>query len=269
MQRTKKFWLHGKEITDKDEVFERNLKILIGIGVVATICVFMLVKYLIVMHNYKSELKAYVEDKIKSEYINSYTLSGSKCKYLNLTLNDKFDTLSTKKKYHILKNIMEKYDDKRFNLQLDYDIYDKNNAKNNSPLIQARTSKSKYTMTSTGYFTDADGKEYNEYDFKDYSYTSTNNNSSGSASSSLVYNLTREQKIEAYTAAQFYAKNKLKSPSSAKFAWFKEDYVTSSNGNIVVSAWVEAQNSYGATLRRFFICKMDGNYNLISVTILE
>ena len=55
------------------------------------------------------------------------------------------------------------------------------------------------------------------------------------------------------TIAQEFVKKELKSPSSAKFPWSNSEYTISKiKGNWVVKGYVDAQNSYGATIRMKF-----------------
>jgi len=57
----------------------------------------------------------------------------------------------------------------------------------------------------------------------------------------------------ALTAAQNLVKNELKSPQTAKFSFDTDDYSISRSGNKwIVSGYVDAQNSFGATLRQYW-----------------
>lgn len=61
----------------------------------------------------------------------------------------------------------------------------------------------------------------------------------------------------AYIAAKKFIKEKLKSPSSAKFSHITETTVTKYNGCIFeFSGYVDAQNSFGATLREDYKIKV-------------
>ena len=61
----------------------------------------------------------------------------------------------------------------------------------------------------------------------------------------------------AWVCAEDIVKSSLKSPSSAKFCKYPEATITYSGDNDwVVSGWVDAQNSYGATIRTDFICTL-------------
>lgn len=54
---------------------------------------------------------------------------------------------------------------------------------------------------------------------------------------------------EAFTVAEAMVKQKLKSPSTAKFCLYTEATITHDKDVYTVSGWVDAQNSFGATLR--------------------
>lgn len=64
----------------------------------------------------------------------------------------------------------------------------------------------------------------------------------------------RHTDSEAWSCAMSIVKDSLKSPSTAKFCPFTECRVTHlGNGEYKVTGWVDAQNSYGATLRSNFV----------------
>ena len=73
---------------------------------------------------------------------------------------------------------------------------------------------------------------------------------------------------EAFDICQKFVKRRLKALGSATFARFYEvDNPVSSYGNsFTVRAWVDAQNNYGAELRRHYTCEVThaggGTYNL-------
>lgn len=71
-------------------------------------------------------------------------------------------------------------------------------------------------------------------------------------------------KESAWIFAQDAVKANLKAPSSAKFPWYNESYITvSSDGNYVVQAYVDAENSLGAQIRSNFSVRIviKGEYN--------
>lgn len=63
---------------------------------------------------------------------------------------------------------------------------------------------------------------------------------------------------DVYSMAQSFVKDRLRSPSTAKFPWSSEDYsvaVDKKDKNLyLVQSYVDAQNSFGATIRnRYFV----------------
>ena len=87
-------------------------------------------------------------------------------------------------------------------------------------------------------------------------------------------------KIEAWVMAQQFVEDNLKSPGSADFGGVFNDYqdpddvVTDlGGGKFRVTAWVDAQNSFGATIRTAFVCELEyaGNdrWRLTDLVFLE
>lgn len=70
----------------------------------------------------------------------------------------------------------------------------------------------------------------------------------------------KDNKYLAYSYAQEFVKQKLKSPSTAEFpAGFsaKEEHVLNlGDGEYLIKSWVDSQNSFGATIRTNFDCKI-------------
>lgn len=66
---------------------------------------------------------------------------------------------------------------------------------------------------------------------------------------------------EAFVVAKNTVKNQLKSPSTAKFPWYDTSFVKrNTDGSFSVYAYVDAQNSFGATLRRIWHCRVVLNF---------
>lgn len=62
--------------------------------------------------------------------------------------------------------------------------------------------------------------------------------------------------ISAFVTSQEFVKRQLKAPTTAVFPWSSDDgvHVTNNGGcNFTVSAFVDAQNSFGAMLRTRFV----------------
>lgn len=58
-----------------------------------------------------------------------------------------------------------------------------------------------------------------------------------------------------WTDAQDAVKEELKAPSTAKFPWDYESYVTDNgDGTYTVTSYVDAENSFGAKIRSKFRC---------------
>lgn len=72
--------------------------------------------------------------------------------------------------------------------------------------------------------------------------------------------------ISAYACAQNAVKNRLKSPSTAKFCSYTDAKITLSGNIYTVSGYVDAQNGFGATIRSKFTVKLTEE-SIISVTI--
>jgi uncharacterized protein involved in type VI secretion and phage assembly len=62
-------------------------------------------------------------------------------------------------------------------------------------------------------------------------------------------------KQHAFTASKSLVRDRLKSPSTADFPWYDKSFVTHrGKGLFEVNAYVDAQNSFGATLRNRYTC---------------
>ena len=84
-------------------------------------------------------------------------------------------------------------------------------------------------------------------------HTSSSSSSSSSGSSSTT-NTARHSDDDAFYCAQLIVEDYLKSPSTAKFCKLSEATVTHlGNGEYMVTGWVDAENSYGATIRSNFV----------------
>ena len=72
-------------------------------------------------------------------------------------------------------------------------------------------------------------------------------------------NTTDDDKISAWTMAKHYVEQQLKAPKSADFPWYDKSYVTASGNKYTVSAYVDAENSFGANVRTYFTVTMTRN----------
>lgn len=71
----------------------------------------------------------------------------------------------------------------------------------------------------------------------------------------------KRDQAEAYLMAQKFIRRQLKSPSTAEFPSFvmergEININTLDDGSYVVMAWVDAQNAFGAKLRKRWGCKL-------------
>ena len=84
-------------------------------------------------------------------------------------------------------------------------------------------------------------------------------NCGGSSNSSNSSSTTSKQpdKFDAYVMSQLFVEDALKAPSTAKFPVYSEDMVVDGgDGSFIVSAYVDAQNSFGAMMRSNYVCIM-------------
>ena len=62
-----------------------------------------------------------------------------------------------------------------------------------------------------------------------------------------------ETYISCYTYSQELVKDKLKSPKSADFPWYSDNFIKEKGNTITVTAYVDADNSFGANVRVNYI----------------
>lgn len=80
--------------------------------------------------------------------------------------------------------------------------------------------------------------------------SSNNYNSSTNSSKNANQRITEDEKGNAVAIAQHEIKDRLKSPSSAKFPWSFDEYsITKSGKTFTVNSYVEAKNSFGTLLK--------------------
>jgi hypothetical protein len=98
------------------------------------------------------------------------------------------------------------------------------------------------------------------------------NSDSGNKSGNKSGGIRGPDKMSAYFASREFVKNRLKAPSTAKFPWYREAVVTDLGGRrFRVSAYVDAQNNFGAQIRTRYICVLKGtdelNWTLESISM--
>lgn len=79
-------------------------------------------------------------------------------------------------------------------------------------------------------------------------------------------------KLTAYVMSHVFVERNLKAPSTAKFPWFRDIVVKDlGGGRFSVSAYVDAQNSFGAQIRTNYTCVLKGvdeiNWTLESINM--
>lgn len=62
--------------------------------------------------------------------------------------------------------------------------------------------------------------------------------------------------IGAFVAARRLVREQLKAPSTAEFCDYSAARIAYRAGEYTVAGWVDAQNSFGATLRKPFVCRV-------------
>jgi len=70
---------------------------------------------------------------------------------------------------------------------------------------------------------------------------------------------TSQQRMLAYSYAESFIKQKLKSPSTAKFpgVFEKNEHVSFQDTNVyLINSWVDSQNGFGAIIRSNFKCQI-------------
>ena len=108
---------------------------------------------------------------------------------------------------------------------------------------------------------------------KDDKYVVNDPNKRSSTSSSLSKkdSASSSSKMDAWFSATNYVEQSLKAPRTAKFPRYNEEYVTYAGNDIfIISAYVDAQNSFGAMIRNNFRCEVERvnstNWKLISLS---
>lgn len=104
--------------------------------------------------------------------------------------------------------------------------------------------------------------------------SSNNYNSSTNSSKNINQHITEDEKGNAVAIAQREIKDRLKSPSSAKFPWSFDEYtITKSDRTFKVKSYVEAKNSFGTLLKINYMVKftMTGSetYTVDSIVVDE
>lgn len=100
------------------------------------------------------------------------------------------------------------------------------------------------------------------------SYNVLTSNNDASPNKTITSNQGNETNRSAFDMATYCVRQKLKSPSTADFPAYSDDYISHSDDEYTVSAYVDAQNSFGATVRTYFIVRMTKvGYDWTNVTV--
>lgn len=87
---------------------------------------------------------------------------------------------------------------------------------------------------------------------KNYTNRISNNKISSTCSNSNNTSKSKYSKAEIITIAKYHVKNKLKSPSSAKFCPQNEITINYLSDSIIIAGYVDAENGFGAKVRTTF-----------------
>lgn len=216
------------------------------------------------------ELRDNIKNHLKEKYggyFVKYSLKGENHTRLTIKFNDKFDKLSPDQQEEILTDI-ENYFDKQWNrLQIkepsDKVLSDpekeskriKDIVLNYTPYIYVDTPKWHYYKT-------IDGEWYYQNKIASYPVNTNQTNDDGNQ----LY-LSDSDILKVWNIAKNAVKERLKSPSSAKFPQLVNNFVQSSGDKINVFAYVDAKNDFGTMIRSQFLVVLDKNFNVESVDI--
>lgn len=104
-----------------------------------------------------------------------------------------------------------------------------------------------YEQSGRSGYVYRDGKQFYVKGYQKGNSGSNSGNSQSAADSGA-----RHTDAEAWACAQNIVEGNLKSPSTAKFCKITEATITHSGDKYTVKGWVDAQNSFGATVRQNF-----------------
>jgi len=78
----------------------------------------------------------------------------------------------------------------------------------------------------------------------------------------------KERRVQAHSACQLYVLQHLQAPSSAAFS-HSAAIVPSDDGGYLIRGSVDAQNAFGAMLRRNYLCAVDSAGRVVNGGVLE
>lgn len=245
-------------------------KIIIIVGIIIAITVVVSIDPIRTFYynqKYSAQLQQLLKDGIKDyQYVQNITIKDimKRKRYIALDMSTDFNSLTREEKYNYMKNdlgseihhIYTRWvnDNKIYDNKLWENVYGLHNEVSIVMNCESKTYKFGYYEDKTSEF--GDKKNYvlfhNNY-FVDYD--------------GVVYEFVNDKEIrryvevtdkktlsEVWAMAQLFIKDKLKSPSSAKFPTYGDDKVsiTYSGDYYKITGYVDADNSFGAKIRSTF-----------------
>jgi|GEM_PF-2704638 len=225
-------------------------------------------------NQFNSALHKYIENQLSKEVpgFQSGSFSGQYATNLTLKVGNAFSSQDTSDEIMGLDKTASDYSNECTNLEIDYGTVADFETANIPDVVIHVVSNDGNATYSNGDLTDFTGEKYNITNFPAWQQqvdqtlqdASTSNSEPATATS-----LTDEQKIQAWDAAKSAVKQQLKSPSTAKFPWYSPNFVNVMNGKVVVVAYVDAENGFGAKIRADFEVDLDGNLNVLNVDVQQ
>lgn len=238
-------------MTKKEFENKRNIKkkFIIWTAIIIAIIGIVFYKPIKIKMTYNEYLKKY-------DYITSFSYTGYQNCILTIKVNNTFNDLPQYQKKEDLNNIY------RIISLVNLDIYDYDS----TDIVKLVTTQKLIVINA-----DKTVNKYNACNIKDLGeYEELPVIESGSSSD------VESNNIDAWVAAKHEVKARLKSPSSAKFpmSYTSPGVDISNNGSqYTVSSFVDADNSFGASVRTYFTVVLDmsgdSSYTVISVDIHE
>ncbi|ELC8441045.1 hypothetical protein QYB59_000039 [Clostridium perfringens] len=194
-----------------------------------------------------------------NEDIKHYKRTGFKGAILIVDAKDSFGDLSNKEKYNEIKDVNNAvrsiiYDNFISGEKNEDEIYSRFNRENK---VIVNLGSDKYEFQNN--ILTLNGKEIYEYKATEQDVSIYKGNEPDTYTYKVKDNemknlpLTNDEETEIRVLTKKLVKDNLKNPSSAKFCGYDELHITKGeNGTFLATGWVDATNSFGATLRNDF-----------------